>query len=409
MSDLALLGGEPLRRTPFHGWPVYGAREEQYLLDVLRCSTWTVGKRSGVIEEFERRFAEYHATSAAVACTNCTHALEVMLSVSGVQPGDEVIVPAYTFIATASAVARLGAIPVFADIEPDTYVMDIASVEAVISARTRAVVPVHFAGHFVDMERLRAVAEKHGLVVIEDAAQAHGAKWNGVFPGHHGVAAGFSFQYSKNMTAGEGGVIISRDGDFVERCWEHIWHGRKRGGLWYEHFEATSNYRMTEWSAAILLAQLERLEEQNARRMANAMYLTELLDQDRFVFAPKVDPRTQVHPRHLFPMRINREVFGCTRKKTIVLALAAEGIPAFDGYDYPVYRTPAFDRGTWGLKGISKPSYRNLYLSVAEEACSDTLWFAHPVLLGTREDMEDLAGSIKKMGEHATELRAVSS
>jgi dTDP-4-amino-4,6-dideoxygalactose transaminase len=405
MSELALLGGEKLREEPFHKWPVYDKQEEENLISVLRKNKWGIGKRVGVIQEFENKFAEHHEAASGVACTNCTHALEIMLSVAGVGYGDEVIVPAYTFIATASAVAKIGAIPVFADIDPQTYQLDVTKIEALITPQTKAIIPVYFSGHFVDMEKLMGLADKHNLTVIEDAAQAHGGKWNGHFAGSWGVGAGFSFQYSKNMTAGEGGIIISKDKDFIENCWEHIWHGRKKGGIWYEHFESTSNFRITEWSAAVLLAQLEKLPKQNQQRMENAAYLTELLENDGFVTPAKVDSRTEIHPRHLYIARLNQEIFGGISKETILKALNAEGIPALPGYGFPLYKTPAFQSGNWGIKGQRHDySYNDVYLPVAEKACKQVFWILHSVLLGTHKDMEDIANGIRKVAENVDDL-----
>jgi len=397
MSKLALFGGTPVRTDPFHVWPIYEEQEEINLINVLHKSKWGVGKRTGVINEFEEKFAAYHKASSAVACTNCTQAIEIALSVSGVEPYDEVIVPAYTFIATASAPARIGATPVFADIDKDTLVMDPASVESVITSKTKAILPVHFSGHFADMRELGRIADKHGLAIVEDAAQAHGAKWDRIDPGAYGPAT-FSFQYSKNMTAGEGGIIISKDDAFIEKCWEHIWHGRKKGGLWYQHFETTSNYRMTEWSAAVLLAQLDRLTEQNNRRMDNANLLTELLNEDGFMIPTTVDSRTEIHPRHLFLMQLNRNLFKDIPKDRISEALVAEGIPVMPGYKFPLYKNPAFQEREWPV------NYKDIHLPVVEAACEDTMWLIHHVLLGDKKDMYDIAMGIRKIAKNIKEL-----
>ena len=404
MSKLALFGGKPVRKTPFHSWPVYGLEEEQNLIKVLQKSSWGVGKRTGVINEFEEKFAAYHDATSAVACTNCTQAIEIALSASGVRAGDEVIVPAYTFIATASAPARIGAVPIFADINRDTLLIDPESVESLITPRTKAIIPVHFSGHLADVKTLRGIADKYGLALIEDAAQAHGARRDGFGPGFYGPAT-FSFQYSKNMTAGEGGIIISNDSSFIEKCWEHIWHGRKKGGLWYQHFETTSNYRMTEWSAAVLLAQLERLPKQNRRRMDNANYLADLLKKDGFILPAAVDVHVEVHSRLLFLMKLNKAVFNNVPQSRVVEALAAEGLPIMPGYSFPVYKNPAFQDGNWGLKGLPHNyDYTKVNLPGVEAACLDTVWFIHNVLLGEKEDMDDIAAGIKKVGENAKEL-----
>lgn len=404
MSKLALFGGEPVRTKPFHSWPVYGEEESSNLNNVLKKSKWGVGKRTGVINEFENNFAEYHGVKSAVACTNCTQALEISLSCSEIEAGDEVIVPAYSFVATASAPAKIGAVPVFADIDKESLLIDIDSVERVITNKTRAIIPVHFAGQMADMLRIKELADKYGLAVIEDSAQAHGARRGGMCPGTLNPAT-FSFQYSKNMTAGEGGIIVGNNEEFIDKCWEHIWHGRKKGGLWYEHFETTSNYRMTEWSAAVLLAQLGRLKEQTKRRMENAEYLSNLLNLDGFLIPASVCGDVEVHSCHLFLMRINRDLFPEVSKTRLVEALAAEGLPIMPGYRFPLYRNPAFQNGNWGIPGVHKSvDYRNVYLPGVERACEDTVWFIHNVLLGEKEDMEDIASGIRKVFESINEL-----
>lgn len=408
MSTLALLGGQPIRTQPFARWPIYGKEEEEYLIQCLHENRWAVGKRTGIINQFEEKFAAYHQAKKSVACTNCTQALEILLAVHGIEPNDEVIVPAYTFIATASAVAKVGAHPIFADINPDTLLIDPRSVEALITDRTRAIIAVHFAGQFADMEALSRIARSHNLTLIEDSAQAHGAKWKGVYPGHYAPAA-FSFQYSKNMTAGEGGIIISNNETLIEKCWKYIWHGRKKGGLWYEHFETTSNYRLTEWSAAVLLAQLERLESQNQKRMVNANYLTESLNQDHYLFPCLVDSRVEIHPRHLFPMRINRDIFGSIPKETLVKALAAEGLPIMPGYKFPLYKNPAFQNGKYGLPGSQKKDYTDICLHSTEEACKNTIWIIHHTLLGTIQDMNDIVSGIQKVALNVRELSNYTS
>lgn len=411
-TTLALSGGAPVRRKGFPAWPQYAREEEKQLLEVLYKTKFGIGKRVGKIQEFEEKFAAYHEARYAVACTNCTHALEVMLSVCGVGAGDEVIVPSYTFIATASAVTRVGAIPVFADIDLNTYTIDVNHVKSLITKRAKAIIPVHFAGQFADMEKIGRLAEKHKIVVIEDAAQAHGGKWSGQFAGHYGAGAGFSFQYSKNMTAGEGGILLTNSKDFYEKCWSAVWHGRKKGGIWYEHFEATSNFRITEWQAALLLAQLKKLKNQTERRMENAAFLDEKLKNVAEVRAVNGDGKMDVHPRHLYILRFLEERFKNISKDKIVKALNAEGIPALSGYAFPLYRTPAFQNNEFGIRNcqfnkkvyLKIINYKNVFHPSAEKACRESVWLLHPVLLGTKADMKHIAEAVKKVVAHRKEL-----
>lgn len=392
MPKLAVFGADAVRSKPFTHWPVYSKDEERQLKDVLLGSTSTIGKRVGKITEFEEKFSAYHEVKHAVACTNCSHALEIMLKVSGVREGDEVIVPSYTFIATAGAAVNCGAKPVFADINPETYLMDAECIKGLITSRTKAVIPVYFAGSIPDMDEISKLAAKHGIAVIEDAAQAHGARWNKRYAGQFGIASGFSFQYSKNMTANEGGVILSDDGEFIDKCWQYIWHGRKKGGLWYEHFQITSNYRMTELQAAVLLAQLGRLKKQNELRNKNGIYLDKLFCEIKGFRPLAIHPLMEVHPRHLYIVRFDRGYFSGISKAQIVKALKAEGIPALEGYGFPLYKNPAF-----GKNGINNPN--------AEKACAEHIWLLHNTLLGSKKDVQDIARAFEKVSENKEELR----
>jgi dTDP-4-amino-4,6-dideoxygalactose transaminase len=410
-EKLAIHGGIPVRSTPYRPlWPVFGVEEERQLNDVLRITKEGMGRPIGKISEFEEKFAAFHSVAAAVTCTNCSQALEIMLAVSGVKPGDEVIVPSFTYVATAGAVVAVGAIPVFADIEPATYQIDPNRIEEVITERTVAIIPVHFSGHFSDMEKICAIAEKKGLLIIEDAAHAHGAKWNGKYPGQYGAAAGFSFQYGKNMTAQEGGIIISDSAEYVERCWEYIWYGRRRGDAWYKHYMISSNYRLTELQGAILLAQLSKLQEQNERRGYSAELLDNLLLDIEGVSSAHVDPRTEIHPRHLYPVRFSNDVLKkAGGKKMLVDAVNAEGIPLLHGYEFPLYQTPAFQSKSfrcvsWYSEIYNSVDYGNISLEECEQACHDTTWFLHNALLGTEEDMKDMAMAIRKVVKNIDQL-----
>ena len=248
---------------------MWDERDERAVLDALRSGTW--GAHAGSrVTEFGRRFAEYQQAQHAVCVTNGTAALEVALRAVGVGPLDEVIIPPYTFVATATAVLAIGAIPVFCDILPDTYLIDAADAERRVTPRTRAIVAVHIAGQPADLDAVGAVAGRHGLKVVEDAAQAHGAAWRGRRVGAIGDAGTFSFQSSKNLNSGEGGVILSDDRAVAERAWSLANVGRIPDGAWYQHEVMGFNLRLTELQGALLLAQMERLPEQFERREREA-------------------------------------------------------------------------------------------------------------------------------------------
>ncbi|RIK36676.1 MAG: DegT/DnrJ/EryC1/StrS family aminotransferase, partial [Chloroflexi bacterium] len=256
MTELAIHGGSPVRSEPWPRWPQWGEAEAQRVQEVLESGVW--GGFNPAVKEFEAAFAKRHQAKHCITAVNGTLTLEAALRVMGVGPGDEVIVPPYTFIATANAVRLVGATPVFVDIEPDTYNLDIDCMAAAIGPKTKAVIPVHFAGLPVDMDRLLSLAEQHGLAVIEDAAHAHGSTWKGTPMGTLGHIGSFSLQASKNLTAGEGGILITNDDDLAAKLWSFANQGRSPEGAWYEHGMLGSNLRMTGWQAGLLLAQMER-------------------------------------------------------------------------------------------------------------------------------------------------------
>src|SRR5262249_30587312 len=212
MAHLAIAGVEPIRRTPFPRWPLWNQEEVEAVRAVVESGRW--GAQQGdEVRHFEAEFAAYQEAAHGIAVTNGTVALKLALTAAGVGLGDEVIMSGYTFVATATAALEIGAVPVFADIDPHTYTLDPASAEACITSRTRALLPVHLGGRPADMEAIMALAQRHNLVVIEDAAQAWGASWQGRMAGTLGHVAGFSFQSSKNITAGGGGVVLHQDED----------------------------------------------------------------------------------------------------------------------------------------------------------------------------------------------------
>ena len=273
-NTLAIHGGKPLRTRPFPEWPIFGEVEEQYLLRALRSGKW--GRLAGnEVAQFEKSFAEYHQAKHAVAVVNGTVGLRLALIAAGIGEGDEVIVPPYTFLATASAVVEANATPVFADLELDTFNIDPASVESLVTPRTKAVIPVHLGGQAVNLDALLAIAKRHNLVLIEDAAHAHGAEYKGRRVGAIGQMGMFSFQSSKNLCSGEGGIVLTNHDDLAERLRSIHNCGRRVGRAWYEHFTIGGNYRLSEFQGAVLNAQWTRFDEQTTTRDANGKYLAE--------------------------------------------------------------------------------------------------------------------------------------
>jgi dTDP-4-amino-4,6-dideoxygalactose transaminase len=423
-EKLAIEGGEPVRRGGFHGWPVVSERDEQALLEVLRSGRW--GSHAGnKAREFEQRFAEFHQAKYAVTVANGTAALEVALRAAGIGFGDEVIVPPYTFIATASACLMVDAIPVFADIDPETYQIDPRSVEQRITPRTRAVIAVHIGGGPADMDGVLDVARRHGLRVIEDAAQAHGAAWHGRRVGALGDLGTFSFQSSKNLTAGEGGIVLTNSEELYDLAWSLANVGRIRQGAWYQHEILGWNYRLTEFQSALLLAQMERLPEQIARREENAAYLAAGLAEVPGLRPLRRDPRVTTHAWHLFIGRYDATVWDGIPRERFLQAWRAEGIPVSAGYTTPLHHLPVILREIARLEAIAaggrqsydgwiaagrphpSPDSRRGMCPVAERACyEEGFWFPQHILLGSRADMDAIIAAAHKLWRRREALRA---
>lgn len=428
METLGILGGTPVRTDPWPKWPVSDEREEKRLLEVLHSGNWwrhshgqgvelAEGEDSpSTVARFQKAFAQAHDCTYGICGANGTVTLEIALRAGGVRPGDEVIVPAYTYIAAATAPLMVGAIPVFVDIDPETYNIDLERVEAAITERTTAVIPVHFGGQPCDMDPLVVLARKHSLIVLEDAAHAHGSSYQGRRCGSLGDCTSFSFQASKNMTAGEGGIITTNDPEIAEKCESLVWAGRKKGHPWYRHFVLASNARMTEFQGAVLLAQLERLEEQTQRRTANARLLDSLLSKIEGIRPLKLLETTTAHSYHIYMFRYAPEAFKNLSKDRFVAALQSEGITgSFAGYTTCLYANPMFVEknffgGSWPVntwehgRNIDYASFA-AQCPVSERACAtEAVWILQHMLLSDEQGMKDIAQAVKKVQDHADKL-----
>lgn len=384
-----ILGGEPTRSSPYPQWPFFDDREKELLIRALESRVWGVGGK--LQEEFERRFAEFQGARYALLCTSGTTALKLALKALGIGPGDEVIVPAYTFIGTAVAVLDINARIIYADINPDTYTLDVESVRDKISEKTKLILPVHLAGRPADMDSIMEFSEERGLLVLEDAAQAHGAEWRGRRIGSIGNAGAFSFQSSKNITAGEGGAVTTNSYEVASLVWSLRNVGRPMGGPWYEHKIFGWNYRITEWQAAVLIAQLERAPMLMEKRDASARYLEKLLKEVEGLEPLPSDPRVTRHAYHLYILKYDPTHFNGLPKHLFVEALRAEGIPCNPGYR-PLY--------TYEFLPPSKP-LRNTEKASYEEA----VWLPQNVLLGEKEDLEDIVEAVTKIKKYSREIK----
>jgi len=396
---LAILGGTPLRTRPFTAWPIFGEAEEARLLRALRSGQW--GKLQGPeVAEFEQRFAAMHGAKHGIGVVNGTVALRVALMAASIKAEDEVIVPPYTFLATATAVVEANAVPVFADVDLETFNLDPRAVEAAITPRTRAIMPVHIAGQPADMDALMAIAARHKLVVIEDAAHAHAALYRQQPAGSIGHLGSFSFQSSKNLTAGEGGIVITSDDALAEACRSIHNCGRIAGGLWYEHHVMAGNYRLGEFQGAILNTQLDRLEAQTQTRDRNGQYLAARLSRLPGIYPQKRPAACTRHSYHLFLFRIDAAAFGAPRK-AVLQALEADGIPVSGGYAVPLYRQPLFLNRAFGpyLPNESRTlDYGRVKCPNCEKICGEQgAWLEQSLFLGPQADMDDIAHAFEKV------------
>jgi len=407
-APLALHGGTPAHPGSWPSWPVADHRERDGLLAVLDSGEWWYGDR---VRQFEQQFAAFQNARFAISCVNGTAALELGLIGCGVGAGMEVIVPPYTFIATATAVLRANAVPIFADIDLQTLNIDPDAAAAAVTERTAAIIPVHFAGLPADMDRILELARRHGLRVIEDSAHGWGSQWRGKGCGALGDLGGFSFQASKNITAGEGGIVLTDDEALADTVRSLSNCGRGKDSPWYEHYITGGNYRITEFQAALLLAQLTRLPEQTERRARNAALLNGGLAAVEGVHTVRDDPRVSRRAWHLYPVRIVAEEFGAPRDAAVA-ALRAEGVPISQGYPHPLYRNPLFLRKGTGPAycPVSCPfygqpvDYAAVHCPNAERACREVAWLPQWALLGTDEDMHQVLDAFQKVRHHAPRL-----
>lgn len=412
MSKLAILGGVPVRTKPWPAWPDAREQDVEAVAAVLRSGKWW-SYAGNETEQLESEFAGYHDSRHGIAVNSGTTALHVALEALGIGPGDEVIVPAYTFQATATSVLLANAVPIFADVRPETMNMDPDSVEAAITPRTRAIIPVHLAGLPAEMDRLGEIARRHALVVLEDCAQAHGAIWRGRKVGSIGSAGAFSFQASKNLCAGEGGMITTSDDEVAARAAGLRDCGRAEGRPFYEHHLLGYNFRLTEMQSALLRSRLRQLEAETALRWRNGQCLRRELGALPGV--EPLDPEPAEGDRrayHLYPIRLYSDRLDGIGSTRFMEALAAEGIPAMGGYGQPLYRNPVFLEGNFRSRGCpltcrhyaGSVDYRECSCPVTEQLCSEVIWLFHNLLLGSEQDTADIVRALTKVVEGHREL-----
>ena len=423
MSKLAIHGGTPVRSRPFPEYRTIGDEEKRAVMEVLESGVlsgylgnWAPEFYGGPrVRKFEQEWADYFGVNHAVTVNSATSGLNAAVGASGVGPGDEVIVSPYTMSASAACVLVYNAIPVFADIDPETFCISARTIRQRLTPRTKAVVIVDIFGHPFDRDEVMALAREHNLIVIEDAAQAPGALYHGRYAGtlaHMGV---FSLNYHKTIHTGEGGVIVTDDDSFAERL-----------QLIRNHAEAVVrekradylinmlgfNYRMTEMEAAIGSEQLKKLDRLLQRRIEAADYLTERLRHVPGLTPPVVRPGVR-HGYYVYAIRYDSRKLGVSRDR-FVKALNAEGIPMAGGYVEPIYLQPLYQQRLLYGKGgcpftcssfTSNVRYDKGICPVTERMYSDELMLTNICHADiTRTDLEDVVVAIEKVAEHTREL-----
>ncbi len=412
----ALLGGTPAwSPLKWVKWPIWNPEtDEKRVIEVLRSGVWS---RAGVVTEFEKEWSNTLGVKRTMTVVNGTNALIVALNQFNIRGGDEVIVPPYTFIATVQAVLANGAMPVFVDVDPKTFQIDPAKIEAKITSRTKAIMPVHILGLPADMDKIMAIAKKHNLLVIEDACQAPLAEINGRKVGTIGNAGCFSFQNSKNIAIGEGGAIVSNDDAFMDRCFSYqnlgLPYGSAVGSITSGGIMQGTKVRFTEYQAAIGLAQLARLEAQTVLRNENAAYLKAKIGKIPGILPYELYSSVTRAAFHLFPFRYKKEEFKGLSRAGFLDALRAEGVPCSSGYT--VLNTQPFIQETFQSKNYRKmytkeqlnyEAYlKNNSCPLNDQLCNEAVWFTQNILLGSQSDMDAIALAIAKIHGNAEAIK----
>ncbi len=405
----AILGGRPVRTAPFPSWPVIAENEERAWMKVLRNGKWNRLDGDNA-RQFEETWAAKLGAKHCLATANGTSALIIALNALGIGPGDEVIVPPYTFVATVNAVLIQHSMPVFVDTDPETSQIDARKIEAAITERTRCILPVHLGGSPADLDAILEIGRKHNIPVLEDACQAHLAEWRHRKVSTLGALGCFSFQASKNLNSGEGGAILTNDSDLYRVCQSFHNNGRGDTGSGFGYVRNGANLRMTEFQAVLLLEQLKRVDEQSRSREQNAAYLTK-----QFAEIPGIRPTRMYdgatrNAYHLYMFRYDKTQFANLPRAQFLKALHAEGVPGSGGYT-PLNKEPflkhTFDsrayRAIYPDKQLAAWTGRN-HCPANDKLCEEAVWFTQTMLLGPREDMDQIADAVRKIQRQAAAL-----
>lgn len=414
----AILGGRPIRTQPFSDWPIIGENDHHAWSEVLTSGRWNRGSRVAL---FEETWARILGSRHVLATASGTSALYTSLAALEVGPGDEVIVPPYTFVATVSTVLLHHAIPVFVDSDRKSFQIDASKIESAITDRTRCLLPVHLGGNVADMDQIMAISRRRDVPILEDACQSHLAEWRGQKVGTLGSLGCFSFQASKNLNSGEGGAICGQADSLMAAC--ASFHNAGRGyevdrnstlvplqNTEFTYQRQGDNRRITEFQGTLLLEQLKRLEAQTRTREQNASYLSQALAE-----IEGIEPLHQYegctrNAYHLYMFRYDPSSFAGLKRSQFIKAMQAEGIPCASGYS-PLNKEPFLQRAfqsrafqkIYGEHYLKELAERN-HCPENDRLCEEAVWLGQTRLLGTRSDMDQIVAAVKKVQNAASEI-----
>lgn len=411
----AILGGPRAFTGSFSEWPIIGQVERDELLQVVNSGGWCrLGNKTA--PRFENEYQKFTGAKKALGVSSGTTALQTMLGALDIGPGDEVIIPPYTFIATYNVIVQNYALPIFADVDIESFQIDAKKIELAITKNTKVLMPVHIGGSPFDVDKVLEVSKKHNIPLIEDACQAHLAEWKEKCVGNFGLGGAFSFQESKNLSSGEGGAIITNDDAFYQDCYSfhHQGQGADAASLVPGSGTRGSNFRLTEFQAAILLAQMTRLSEQVKRRWENAQYLTKMLKEISGITPAKLYNGTTKSAYHLYMFRYDKKRFSGMSRAQFINALNAEGVPCSAGYT-------SMPREKYVTNLVHNKHYLSIYGEKRMKEWLDSLscpqndklcdeeavWFTQTMLLGNKKDMEQIAEGIRKIAKQSQEISKI--
>lgn len=412
----AILGGQKIHAKGWPEWPQWksGIYDES-LLKVMKSGIWS---RAEIVTEFEKKWAETIGVKRCLSVVNGTNALVTAVTQNDIGAGDEVIVTPYTWISTVQSILLAGAMPVFADIDPETYQIDPGKIKAKITPRTRAIMPVHILGMPADMEKIMEIAKKHNLIVIEDACQAWLAEINNKKVGTFGNCGCFSFQNSKHLPLGEGGAIVSDNEEFIDRCYSYhnvgFPFGTVIGGVGAGSVMLGTKLRITEYQAAIGLAQLGVLDEQTTLRNENAKYLRNQIMDIPGIKPYKMYKNVTRAAFHMFCFRYDEKEFKGLPRDMFLNALSAEGIPNLSGY------APFLNKQPYLEHAFKSKNFRKMYTAEMldfnkfktenecpenDKLCVESVWLQQNMLLAEKSDMDDIAAVIERIHKNAEKIK----